>query len=352
MPLAHVAPVPHGLDWLAAWTFSPYQIALLVIGVEVYVWLYRRVPNFPVRRLVYFIAGTVALALALMSPIGTYDDTLLWDHMIQHLDMTYLAAPLFALSAPVTLALRAANPQVRRVLAGVLNSAPLRFLVHPATAWVLFVGAMWGTHFSPVYEAAVTNDTIHSAEHALYVVSAYLFWRPVVAVDPHSNRLSYGARVAYLFVTMAPMAFLGLAVYSAGHVLYPAYAAAHPGWGPNAIDDQRIAGAIMWVEGGFDLIGGIMIASWAWMRSDVRSAARRDASLPRLLDRLESDPAFDALPADRRRYLSEWVAGADSGRQRRKRMKVVERLARSARSAPQRTGPSDERAATREQSSA
>jgi cytochrome c oxidase assembly factor CtaG len=268
---------------LTAWSFEPLTIAILVITAELYLFAYSRVPAFPRKRLAYFFLGTFSLVIALLSPVGTYDTVLFWVHMVQHMILIFVAAPLLCLSSPLALALRSLPPRGRRRLSRILNSPPFRGLTHPVFTWVFFQTVMWGTHFSPLYESTLTSSVEHAAEHALYLFAAYLFWRPVVGLDPGPRHPGYPVRFLYVMVAMAPMAFLGLAVYSAGHVLYPYYRAIRtsPGysWLPSALSDQRLAGEIMWVIGFFMFIIVIVFLLFAWIRHERHEQERVDRRL-------------------------------------------------------------------------
>ena len=84
---------------------------------------------------------------------------------------------------------------------------------------------MHGTHFSPLYEAALENEGLHALEHALYLGSALLFWQPLLAVAPAPHAPSHPVRILALFLALPMSAFLGFAFYVTQRVLYPHYAA-------------------------------------------------------------------------------------------------------------------------------
>jgi putative copper resistance protein D len=199
--------------------------------------------------------------------------------MVQHLLLTMIAAPLLVLGAPVTLALLASAPAARRRLVSVLRSRPVRVATNPVFAWALFVMVLWGTHFTELYSIALRNNAVHALEHLLYLVAAVLFWIPVVGVDPSPSRLSHPARILYLFLTMPAMAFLGLALVSASHVLYPWYLQYRNPAGELA--DQAAAGAIMWAGTMFLIVPALAFVLFDWMRADEQEARRIDARLLR-----------------------------------------------------------------------
>jgi putative membrane protein len=179
----------------------------------------------------------------------------------------------------VTLALLACSPRDRRRLSAALRRPPLRTLSHPIVAWAFFFGVLWGTHFTGAFDASLRSDGVHALEHGAFLLTAVLFWMPVVGRDPTPAGLSYPARILYLFFAMASMAFLGLALFSANHVLYPTYGVVEGT--AKAIADQRIGGTLMWLGGMVNIVPALAFVMLAWMRADERAALRIDAQLLR-----------------------------------------------------------------------
>jgi len=266
---------------LTAWTFDPTVVAALLATAVLYLRGVRRVRR-PDRKLANraacFLGGLVVLWLALQSPIDTYADVRLSTHMVQHLLLTMVAAPLLVLGAPVTLGLRASSPGFRHHwLLPLLRSWPVRLLSVPVVSWAQFALVLWASHFSPLYEAAVRSDGVHALEHLLYVASAVLFWSPVVGIDPSPKRLTHPARLLYLFLAMPQASFLGLAMWGATRVLYPSYQAA---LGPAAaLDDQHLAGTIMGSAGMLVMVPALGLVFLDWLQREEREAARIDARL-------------------------------------------------------------------------
>jgi cytochrome c oxidase assembly factor CtaG len=295
--VSRVAVLAHGAGpadpsagaWLGEWPVEPQVwLAIVVVGGLYAAWI-RTVPAFPRWRAACFAAGLSIVALALASPIAAYDTSLFWVHVNQHLLLTVVAAPLLDLGAPVALGLRAATPTVRRRISRITHSAPFLLVTHPLVTWSLFVGVLWGSHFTPLYDLSLDNELVHSLEHALYLGSGLLFWWPVVAADPGSNRLTPPARLVYLFVTMPVHAFLGLAILSANSLLYRHYATTARSWGPSPLADQQIAGVAMWVEGGVIVVVAIVCGLYALLRHLERSTPRVDRRLERMLRSPSSD---------------------------------------------------------------
>lgn len=220
----------------------------------------------PAWRSAAFLGGLSAVLVALASPIDALAERSFTAHMVQHLLLTVVAAPLLLLGRPLTLALRSGpgRPWIRRAV----RSREFGALTHPVVAWLAFVGTMYATHLGPLYEAALRSPAWHAAEHSLFLATALLFWLPVVGDTPARHRLGHGARLLYLALAMPAEGFLALAIFSAGRALYPAYA------GPGALDDQRSAAVVMWIVGDMMLLGAIALAALAW-KADEETRQRR-----------------------------------------------------------------------------
>ena len=226
-----------------------------------------------------FFAGLGVVVIALTGPIDAAVTTSFSIHMVQHLLITMVAPPLLLLGAPITLALQAWPGTPRRWLLATLRSGPARLFSNPLVAWALFFVVLWGIHFTGIYEAALHNNGLHALEHLALLVTALLFWMPIVRADPAPSGLSYPARILYLFAAMPAMAFLGLTIVTSRHVLYPTYA--HADGVARALADQGAAGAIMWAGTMVLIVPALGFVLLDWMRADEREAARVDARLER-----------------------------------------------------------------------
>jgi putative copper resistance protein D len=244
----------------------------------------RRHPANPVprwRRWAW-LAGLAVILLAVASPVGYYDTTLFTVHMVQHLLLTLVAAPLLVLAAPITLLLRVASPEARkRWILPVLNSRIVRAISHPWVAWGLFAAVMWFSHFSPLFDAALDDELLHRLEHALYLGSGLLFWWPIVGADPSPHRVSHPGRVFYVALGMPFSSLLGLVIFSARTVLYEHYATLSRAWGMSPREDQALAGGIMWAGGDLVFVIALILAVAMWLRHEERVTIREDARLAR-----------------------------------------------------------------------
>ena len=223
---------------------------------------------FPHLAVAAFAAGLVAIGLSLVGPADDLADRSLAWHMVQHLVLVSIAAPLLLLGAPMRLALGALPPRAAVRLAAVLTSLPLRVLTHPAVAWLQFAIVLYGTHFSPLYEAALEHPLVHAFEHVLYLGSGLVFWTPLLAVAPAPHAPSYPVRLLGLFAALPMSAFLGFLFYVTQHVMYAHYAAR-----PGALADQASAGIVMWVAGGLPLFAALLGCVAAWGARERRLGA-------------------------------------------------------------------------------
>jgi putative copper resistance protein D len=288
--LAHGAAAPplDARTALLAWTLEAHVVLPLLLALVGFHWAVRRVDTHhpenrvPRRRVLAWDLGLSALFVALCSPVATYDTTLFSAHMIQHLLLMMVAAPLLALAAPITLLLRLSSPRARkRLVLPVLHSRLLRVAAFPVVAWVVFAAVMYVSHFSPLFDAALEDEAIHVAEHGIYLGAALLFWWPVVGADPSPWRLPHPARIFYLFLGMPWSSFLGLAIFSANEVLYPHYATVQRDWGPTPLEDQQWAGGIMWAGGDLLFLLTLVLAVAAWLRAEEEQGRRDDERLDR-----------------------------------------------------------------------
>jgi cytochrome c oxidase assembly factor CtaG len=144
----------------------------------------------------------------------------------------------------------------------------MRALSFPVVSWILFAAVMWGSHFSPLFDSALENEAVHRLEHALFVGSALLFWWPVVGPDPSPWRIQ-----------MPQNTFLALAIYMASSPLYAHYLTTGRTWGPTPLEDQQVAGGIMWLGGDFAFLTAVILLVLAWMRDEDRRTVGEDRRL-------------------------------------------------------------------------
>ena len=268
---------------LRSWAFDPLPTAGVVVSGVLYLSAAHTVRavrphRFPARRVALFGTGLVVVLVAVDGPPDVLSDTSLSAHMVQHLLLQSVAGPLLVLGAPLSLILRA-DPRWlrRRWLTRLLRTGAVRVLAHPVTTLGAFLVVLIGTHLTPFYEVALEHERVHQVEHLAYLATALLFWWTAIGVDPAPHRLSYPARLLYLFLAMPGLAFLGVALANAGKVMYPHYAANPPLWNWTPLHDQEVAGTVMWVSGMFTIVPALAWLLLTWLEEDAHQQARLDA---------------------------------------------------------------------------
>ena len=224
-------------------------------------------------RTLWFVSGITIGLLAIESPLDAAGDRAFAPHMLQHLILTSIAAPLVLCGAPLLLLLCAAPTRDARRVVVWLRGPIGHALALPPLTWSVFIATLWLTHFTGLFEAALEHESIHVLEHALYFGTALLFWFPIIAIGPtpwSTRAFAYPLRMAYLLLAMPAQAALGFAIYTDRHVLYAHYAA-------RGLEDQQIAGELMWVGGSLLAIVPFLLVGAAWGRSEERAARRADA---------------------------------------------------------------------------
>ena len=195
-------------------------------------------------------AGGV-LALAVSPPLDQIADRWLFAHMVQHLLLTLVAAPLLVVAIGawprlwVTLRTRVSG---RREALG-------RVLTHPLVALVLSAGVLWAWHAPQAYDAALADARVHAAEHLSFVVAYVLYWWPLLG--PGRTERSNAFRALYLLAGAVTGGLLGALLTFAPDAWYAHYTATPSATGLSPLADQHLAGAVMWLVGAvpFVLIG-------------------------------------------------------------------------------------------------
>ena len=223
-------------------------------------------------RIAAFVSGTALMTIALLPPMGAAADSSFAMHMLQHVTLMLIGPPLVLLGAPLLLLVAVPRTGIARRITGFAGSPVGHVLFAPLTGWLAFVGVLWFSHFSPLYEAALENPGVHVVEHVLFITAAFMFWGAVVQVGYAPRPVPFPARMLFVFLAIPQGAFLGLAIYAARGVLYAHYL---QGRSPAlALADQQNGGAVMWIAGGFLLFVAFMLTGGAWAASERGAEAR------------------------------------------------------------------------------
>jgi cytochrome c oxidase assembly factor CtaG len=263
---------------LTRWQFAPVVTAFVVVAAGLYLWgvlrVRRRHPArpWPAYRTALFLAGLAIIVIATQSGIGSYDDVLFWDHMVQHLLLLMVAPPLLVVGQPATLLLHASRNPLHTWTKKVLRSRVMAAITWPPFGVALYVAVIVGTHLTGFMNVVETNGTVHDFEHALYLIAGYLYFLPLVGREPIRWRVSYPSRIFLLFIAMPVDAFTGLVLGSEGRNPFPGLAEQRPRWAPDPLSDVHIGGAVMWVGGAGIMFGLVMAVFFAWSAPTAASA--------------------------------------------------------------------------------
>ncbi len=263
---------------LANWRFDPAVVGVATVALAAYLSGVSRFRSlrqrpWPRVRTVWFAGAIVAGVLAIESPLDAAGDASFAPHMVQHLILTDVTAPLLLLGAPLLLVLGVAPSRIARRIVEFLKSPLGGVLAFPVLTWSAFMLSLWLLHYTGFFEAALEYEPVHVLEHAIYIGTALLFWFPVIAIGPtpwSHGALAFPLRLLYLFVAMPAEGMLGFTINSARHVLYPHYAAA-------GLADQQAAGEIMWIGGTLVMFVAFMIVGYEWAGHERRLGDRLDA---------------------------------------------------------------------------
>jgi putative membrane protein len=260
--------------WLL-WTFPPLVTVNLLVAILIYstgirrIWQRAGVGNVVSTRQVWsFASGMFVLVLALLSPIDAMSDDLGWMHMIQHMLIINVAAPLVVMGAPGLAFLWVLPMRLRKWFGSFERRSGTGRMVHymlwqPVALWLLFALTLWTWHLPGLYERALHNELFHDFQHLTFLLTACLFWR--VLLDPVARlRLSRVGAVLYLFLTSLHATVLGVFMALAQGVWYPTYEVRTLSWNFTPLQDQQLAGLIMWMPACmvYAVIAAVVLAYW------------------------------------------------------------------------------------------
>ena len=225
-------------------------------------------PSLPKER-IYFSAGVAILFLTLVSPLDTLADNYLFSaHMIQHLLLVQVVAPLLVLGFPRSF--------LEKILRRPVIKQSERILGHPLVAWSLGIGTFFAWHAPFLYNAALENEELHIVEHLSMLVTSVIFWWPIITPAVEA-RLSPMATLLYLMPAGMLSTLLGIVLAYVPTILYSAYLhTADPlgilsiirqDWGLSPKSDQQLGGMLMWVPGSFVYVGTIFFRLVSWFSS-------------------------------------------------------------------------------------
>ena len=243
-----------------SWTFDPGPIIVIAIAVGLYVPRWRKVRRTAgprgasAWRMLSFVAGIVAIAAALLSPIDRLGEQAFVMHMTQHLLLLDIA-PILLICALTKAILR---PATRRLQDFERSIGPLG---DPLFAVGLYVAVMWIWHAPAMYDAALNHATIHVLEHVCFFTAGFVYWWHLLSPIRSRHRLGGMGPIVYMLSTKLLVGLLGIGLTFSPDPLYHHYTGGT--WGLTAEEDEQLGGALMAIEQ--SIIMGIALA-WLFVR--------------------------------------------------------------------------------------
>ena len=276
----------------SSWAVHPEAIAPLVAAALWYAYGAGAMPAWSRLRSISFFGGLAAAAIALASPLDPLGETIFTGHMIQHLVMVLVAAPLLAYGAPSVPMTRALPGRLRASL-GRLRGRPLgrssgTVARNPFVALAAHAVLLWLWHLPLLYEAALRGVAIHALEHLSFLGSAFWFWATII---PARRRASagYPVRILAVFANLLQSGALGVLLLFASQPLYTAQVAGAAAWEMSPLQDQQLAGVLMWVPPAALHFGAMAVLFVRWLSSTEARMRSREVSV-----RLEGERAEHA----------------------------------------------------------
>jgi putative copper resistance protein D len=279
---------PTLVNLLTSWRFDLIFGTLAIVLAVLYLLgvrkLLKRGDAWPMGRVVAWLAGCAVLLFATSSGIGRYAPAMFSVHMEAHMMLSMLAPVLLVLGGPVTLALRAlpvagkdGPPGPREWILALVRSPLSRFLTNPIVALVLFVGSFYLLYFSGLFDWALDKHWAHLLMNAHFLLVGYVFYWPVIGIDPAPRRLPHIARLGMVFASLPFHAFFGVILMGmntvVGELFYLRLALP---WNADLLSDQRLGGGIAWAAGELPLLIVLIALLVQWARADDREARRSD----------------------------------------------------------------------------
>ena len=265
---------------LGAWDWEPGIVVPLVIFAVLYTRGLRLLWDEHVGRGIRrweaasFAIGWLVTALALLSPLHALSEQLFSAHMVQHELLMVVAAPLLVVGRPLVPMLWAFPSAARRRIGRVGRRRGLKsawhFMSLPLVAFFIHGAAIWLWHVPTLFQATLTSDAVHALQHLSFLGTALLFWWTIIqghAPGGRARAVSFGVAVLLLFGTALHSGALGALLTFSRGVWYPVYANAAAAWRVTPLEDQQLAGLIMWIPATFAYLVAALTLFASWLRA-------------------------------------------------------------------------------------
>jgi cytochrome c oxidase assembly factor CtaG len=271
----------HGLSAVnpgSLWSYDPWLLApLYAIGIGFYVGTQRLWQHAGVGRgvsfhqVAAFWIGWLVVALAVTSPLHWLGERLFTAHMAEHELLMAVAAPLMAfarINGPLLWSLPCSlRPAAGRILNRPLLARPWSLVSHPISATILHGTALWVWHAPPLYARALENAAVHRLQHISFFATALLFWWVLLhgRGRDRSARMRDGIAVGCLFITILHSGVLGALLTVSPRLWIPGQGALAGEFGLSPLEDQQLAGILMWVPMGILYTGAALFFAHRWL---------------------------------------------------------------------------------------
>ena len=267
---------PFSWHHLNQWNLSVVAILLLLIAGSLYARGVSRATSWPRNRSVCFASGLLVTFIATQSFIGVFDQEYFSDHMIQHLLLIMVAAPLFALSAPLDLAYQSGNATIRRWL----DSRFMAGVTHPLFAFALYCVFIPFAHLTGFMNVMLQHEWLHDLEHVGFLVVGYLFFRVAFGLE-RGYKLHPGLRLVYVMAAVPVDTFTGLVLSMESRIPFSSYRALAPTGSSTAwqLSNIKLGGAIMWIGGDALMLLACIPMAVMWVKWETVRTKELDAIL-------------------------------------------------------------------------
>jgi putative membrane protein len=276
---------------LDAWSvLAVLSVIALVVYLGAVLRLSRTGVRWPWWRTLSWIAGAVSLFAMTGTWLNGYSMALFSVHMTQHMVLSFVTPMFLLIGAPVTLALRVlprghgAAGAPRALLLEALHSRFARAVSHPLFTVPLFLASLYGIYFTPLFDILMRSPGGHQLMLAHFVVTGLLFFGPILGQDPWPRTLSHPGRLLELFLPVPFHAFFGVAIMMAESLVVRTFATPPAGWGVDTLNDQGIAGGIIWGFGELPTVLVLAVVFFSWASSDERHGRAIDRAADRTDD--------------------------------------------------------------------
>ena len=237
IPYCGEAPGPE--IWLSRWNLDPVLGAvLLLLALALFRSSVAR--DLSPKRLLS-LRGAWALTVVLyVSPLCALSSAFFTVRVLHHIALVLVMAPLLVFGL---------EPRLRRLTGSLWGATAINAIV------------FWTWHAPAPYAAALSSVLMYALMQFTLLASAMGFWIAIRRSGP-------AAAMAAILVTTVLMGLLGALITFAGRPLYAPHFASALNWGVSPLEDQQLAGILMWAPGSIAYLAAAMWIGWRWMDAE------------------------------------------------------------------------------------